>query len=93
MLVFTGSTCQLIVPNNAASCYWQNTKQAFAGPGCMPSGQPKQCACRHLTDLSGRSVPALPTASLKDMLSLNPADIVTKLKVCICCQQLLRARA
>jgi hypothetical protein len=88
MLVFTGSTCHLIAPSNAANCYWQNTKQAFAGPGCMPSGQPKQCACRHLTDLSGRTVPALPMASLEDMLSLNPADIVTKLKVRACYWQL-----
>ena len=78
--VITGSHCALIQEDNAYSCYWNNSKQAFVGAGCVASGGPVQCACRHLTDFAGASKPSIPTASLQDLLSLNPADIVTKLR-------------
>ena len=35
----------------------------------------------HLTDFTSSPRPNIPTASLKDMISLNPADLVTKLKL------------
>ena len=40
-----------------------------------------QCACRHLTEFTGKSAPSLPAASLSDMIGLNPADLVTKLRM------------
>ena len=46
-LVFTGSRCALIQPDNAFNCSWNNTAQAFTGGGCVASGQPVRCACRH----------------------------------------------
>jgi hypothetical protein len=46
-LVFVGSRCRLIDPNNEERCSWDNSKQAFVGPGCVASGEPVQCACRH----------------------------------------------
>jgi hypothetical protein len=48
MLVFVGSACQLIRANNSFNCTWDNTLQAFAGDGCVGSGAPVQCACRHV---------------------------------------------
>ena len=78
--VITGSRCALIEEDNTYGCYWNNSKQAFVGAGCVASGGPVRCACRHLTDFAGASKPSIPTASLQDLLSLNPADIVTKLK-------------
>ena len=81
MRVFYGKRCALIQRDNAAGCWWDNVKQSFAGPGCVASAGPTQCACRHLTDFSGKRKMALPMASLSDMVSLNPADIVTKLKL------------
>ena len=78
--VITGSRCALIEEDNTYGCFWNNSKQAFVGAGCVASGGPVRCACRHLTDFAGASKPSIPTASLQDLLSLNPADIVTKLK-------------
>ena len=46
-LVFTGSRCALIQPGNAYNCAWNNSAQAFPGAGCVPSGGPVRCACRH----------------------------------------------
>ena len=34
-----------------------------------------------MTEFSGKSKPSLPMASMSDMLGLNPADIVTKLRL------------
>ena len=67
--------------DNAYSCFWNNSKHAFEGAGCVASGGPVQCACRHLTEFAGKSKPSLPMASTSDMFGLNPADIVTKLKL------------
>ena len=47
MLVYSGSRCRLI-QNNSLGCTWDNVKQAFVGAGCVSSGQPVQCACRHV---------------------------------------------
>jgi hypothetical protein len=33
-----------------------------------------------LTDFASGSAPSIPTASMSDLMALNPADIVTKLK-------------
>ena len=80
-LVFTGPSCALIQPGNAYSCSWNNSAQAFTGAGCVASGEPVRCACRHLTDFACASKPSIPTVSLQDLLSLSPTDIVTKLKM------------
>ena len=79
--VFFGTHCQLWQPNNALNCSWDNTKQAFVGSGCVATGNVTQCMCRHLTDFAAARAPVLTTCSLSDMLSLNPADIVTKLRM------------
>jgi hypothetical protein len=50
------------------------SSQAFSGAGCVePVGAVAQCACRHLTDFASK--PTIATASLSDMVGLNPADI------------------
>ena len=67
MLVFSGSRCPLI-QNNSLGCTWDNVKQAFVGAGCVLSGQPVQCACRHLTDFQGASRPSIPVGRLSDDL-------------------------
>jgi hypothetical protein len=51
MLVISGSRCGLIQPNNAQACFWNNTAQAFNGAGCVASGAPVSCACRHVRQL------------------------------------------
>jgi hypothetical protein len=111
ILAISGSACTLIQADNAFGCYWNNSKHAFEGAGCVASGGPVQCACRHracpmvktsghfvdltdaalhpgsfavpvtVTEFAGKSKPSLPMASMSDMLGLNPADIVTKLKL------------
>ena len=81
MLLLVGSQCKMIDAGNNVSCSWDNTKQAFTGAGCVVTGGPVDCACRHLTDFAGASKPSIPTASLSDMLSLTPSDIVTKLRM------------
>ena len=80
LLVVSGSECELIQADNAYGCYWNNSKNAFQGTGCVASGGPVQCACRHLTVFAGKNVPSLPTADLSEMESLQPTDLLTKLK-------------
>ena len=82
ILVVSGSACALIQEDNAYGCYWNNSKHAFQGPGCVPSGEPVQCACRHLTEFTGGSKPSLPTASLSDMLGLVRALVAAAWRVC-----------
>jgi hypothetical protein len=77
ILAVTGSSCALIQDDNALRCWWNNSKGAFQGPGCVASGEPVQCLCRHLTEFAGTSKPSLPMASLSDLVGLNPADIVS----------------
>ena len=79
--VFYGTNCQLWQPSNPYNCSWNNTLQAFNGTGCVATGNVTQCMCRHLTDFAAARTPKLTTCSLSDMLSLNPADIVTKLRM------------
>ena len=78
--VFYGTHCQLWQPGNAYNCSWNNTLQAFNGTGCVATANVTKCMCRHLTDFAAARTPKLTTCSLSDLLSLNPADIVTKLK-------------
>ncbi len=47
-LIWVGSQCRLIQADNEYSCAWDNNKQAFVGSNCTASGQPVQCACRHV---------------------------------------------
>jgi uncharacterized protein (UPF0147 family) len=70
LLAINGSACPLIQADNALGCFWNNSKGAFQGLGCVASGGPVQCACRHLTEFSGKSAPSLPMASLSDMVGL-----------------------
>jgi hypothetical protein len=48
MLVLAGSQCKMIDPGNNVSCSWNNVKQAFTGSGCVATGGPVDCACRHV---------------------------------------------
>ena len=79
--VFYGTHCALWQTGNGWNCSWDNLKQAFVGAGCVPAGNTTRCMCRHLTDFAAARAPVLTTCSLSDLLSLNPADIVTKLRV------------
>ena len=79
--VFYGTSCQLWQPSNPYNCSWNNTLQAFNGTGCVATGSSTKCMCRHLTDFAAGRTPKLTTCSLSDLLSLNPADIVTKLRM------------
>jgi hypothetical protein len=80
ILVISGSACALIQQDNAYGCWWSNAKHAFEGAGCVASGGPVQCSCRHLTEFAGKQVPALPTATLSELVSLQPSDLVSRLK-------------
>ncbi len=78
---FTGPTCSLRDTKNAsAPCFWSVKNQTFSGVGCVTANATR-CACTHLTSFTSSPRPNLPTASLSDMISLNPADLVTKLKL------------
>ena len=77
--MFTGPDCGLINETNGAQCFWNFTKQAFQGPGCVYNG-PTQCMCRHLTDFASANKPAIKTASLSDLTAINPNDLITKIK-------------
>ena len=52
MLVIGGSRCALIQEDNPTACWWNNSKQAFTGAGCVASGPAVQCACRHVRALA-----------------------------------------
>ena len=80
--VYYGHDCQLWQPDNEYNCSWNNVKQAFEGGGCVSQG-PTRCMCRHLTDFASARVPKIATCSLSDMTSLNPNDLITKLKLCV----------
>ena len=47
-VVYVGSQCALIQANNTYGCRWNNTAQAFVGAGCVASGKPVSCSCRHV---------------------------------------------
>jgi len=80
--IYSGSACALIDGSNNYTCSWSNANQAFSGCGCVPDPSlSTQCACRHLTEFASSSSPSIPTVSLSDMLALNPADILTKLRM------------
>jgi hypothetical protein len=81
MLVFFGSTCQLLNTSNAYNCTWDNYLQSFVGGGCEITGDVLQCACRHLTDFAGASRYNIPVATPSEMASLNPADLLTRLRL------------
>jgi hypothetical protein len=78
--IFMGAACALIQPDNAYGCFWNNTGQTFQGAGCVASGGPVSCACRHLTDFSSASEPSAPMVSVEDLVLLRPADIVKQLR-------------
>ena len=78
---FTGATCSLRdTKNSSAPCFWNVSAQTFSGVGCLTSNA-SRCACTHLTDFTSSPAPNIPTASLADMISLNPADLIGKLKM------------
>ena len=77
--VFYGPSCALWQPSNELGCYWNASVQGFLGDGCARSPS-VQCACLHLTDFSGGARPQLAVAALRQMTSLDPKDIFTKLK-------------
>jgi hypothetical protein len=77
--VFYGQFCPLWQENDY-NCSFDNIKQSFVGGGCVASGGPTHCMCRHLTDFAATRKPKIATCSASDMLSLSPGDIVTKLK-------------
>ena len=54
--------------------------QAFGGKGCVATSV-TYCACQHLTDFASASAPKISVCSAKDLLSLSPSDIVTKLRL------------
>jgi len=87
--VFYGSTCGLltgVAQGSHYGCAWNATRQSFVGEGCSATEAPDgslstQCSCRHLTDFASGSQPQISTCSISDLVGLNPADIVTKLRV------------
>ena len=78
---FTGPLCSLRDTKNAsAPCFWSVQNQTFSGVGCVAANVTR-CACTHLTDFTSSPAPNIPVASLADMISLNPADLLTGLKL------------
>jgi hypothetical protein len=78
--VFSGTACELYKSSNAADCAWDTIKQSFSGAGCVPAVA-TQCACTHLTSFAGQAAPKVAVCSAQDLVSLNPADLVSKLKL------------
>jgi hypothetical protein len=78
MRIYYGHFCPLW-QDNEYNCSWDNAKQSFVGGGCVSNG-PTKCMCRHLTDFASARVPKISTCSVSDMTSLNPNDLITKLK-------------
>jgi hypothetical protein len=77
---YVGAECALRSTGNATvPCAWDALRQAFVGDGCV-AAEATRCACTHLTDFVSSSKPNIPVASASDLIGLNPADIVTKLK-------------
>ncbi len=77
---YVGAECALRASGNASTpCAWDALQQAFIGDGCV-AAEATRCACVHLTDFVSSPKPNLPVASLSDLVGLNPADIVTKLR-------------
>lgn len=77
LVVFTGDGCPLV--DQSSPCWWNSTGQMFQGGGCVAS-MSQGCACQHLTDFAGARGITIKVASADQMLSLNPADLVTHLK-------------
>lgn len=79
LVVFTGDGCPLT--DTSGPCYWNSTGQLFQGRGCAAGTGGARCACQHLTDFAGqRGSITIKVASAEQMVSLDPADLVTKLK-------------
>lgn len=78
--VFFGEKCQLWRPDNAEGCFWLAERQAFVGPGCVRAER-LGCSCSHATDFLGGRAPQVRVATLAQMRSLQPTDLVTKLRV------------
>ena len=74
--VYNGTRCGLIAN---ASCYWNQTAQAFNGTGCAVANV-TSCACVHLTDFASQGAPKISVCSAKDLTAVSPGDIITKLK-------------
>jgi hypothetical protein len=110
LLVFVGSGCALIAPDNVYGCAWSNFKQvrkkrrggahgrglcvsraltrplliarqAFVGAGCAASGEPTQCACRHVR-LARDRLPCL-HACAGSLLACTP-DFASLFCCCAC---------
>jgi hypothetical protein len=77
--VFTGATCALSRPDNAARCFWDASRQAFVGAGCVASTVTR-CACTHLTDFRIEPAPAIHVATLSQLKTLKPAELVSNLR-------------
>jgi hypothetical protein len=76
---YVGSACALRNASNAYACAWDAITQSFTGTGCVAANATR-CACSHLTDFTSSPAPRIPVCSLNDLVGLNPADLVTKLK-------------
>ena len=77
---YIGTRCQLRNSSNAAGCAWDARNQSFGGPGCVAANMTR-CMCTHLKDFSSGSRVSIPVCSLDDLVGLNSADIITKLKL------------
>jgi hypothetical protein len=77
---YVGAECALRRADNAAGCAWDVLQQTFTGAGCVAANATR-CMCTHLTDFTSSPQPSIPVCSAADLFGLNPADIVTKLKL------------
>jgi hypothetical protein len=77
---YVGADCALRRADNAARCGWDVVSQSFAGAGCVAANA-TFCACTHLTDFTSSPAVNIPVCSLSDLVGLNPADLVTKLRL------------
>ena len=72
--VYNGTACGLI---SNPVCYWNQTAQAFSGPGCAAANS-TGCACLHLTDFASQGAPKISVCSASDLTAVTPNDIITK---------------
>ena len=78
--VWNASAAAFQGPGCDATCYWNATAQSFGGGGCV-AAPVTACGCRHLTAFATSSAPTISVCSASSMLSISPADILTKLRM------------
>lgn len=75
--VFTGKSCRLWQQENTARCFWNATKQAFVGAGCVAANG-TACACLHLTGAPAAGADRLHARPHARTTQSSPFDLIRR---------------